>query len=242
MRRGEPLEVLVYDGLDACSYLPGRTARLPLRLPDRTLSGAELDERLAAGDRRSGRFLYRPQCPHCQACQAIRIPVDRFVPSRTQRRVLRRGDERLHLRIGPSVADQRRVALFNRHKHSRGLDSHGLAYTIDDYHSFLVETCCDTIELSYWDAETLVAIAVSDRGLTAVSAVYCFFDVDHESWSPGAYSILKQIELCQQWGLRYLYLGLYIAQCPQMVYKATYFPHERLIRGQWQAFSKEQPA
>ncbi len=39
---------------------------------------------------------------------------------------------------------------------------------------------------------------------------------------------------CRTWGLRYLYLGLYIAECPSMAYKATYLPHERLLHGRWQ--------
>ncbi|MCY0987962.1 hypothetical protein OV203_12560 [Nannocystis sp. ILAH1] len=38
-----------------------------------------------------------------------------------------------------------------------------------------------------------------------------------EPLSPGVFSIMKkQLELCRAWGLRYLYLGLYIRECPSM--------------------------
>ncbi|MBL8970836.1 MAG: arginyltransferase, partial [Myxococcales bacterium] len=68
----------------------------------------------------------------------------------------------------------------------------------------------------------------------ALSAVFFYFDHTFEPLSPGVFSILKQLELCRTWGLRYLYLGLYIAECPSMAYKATYLPHERLLHGRWQ--------
>jgi arginine-tRNA-protein transferase len=82
----------------------------------------------------------------------------------------------------------------------------------------------------------LVGVAINDRGDDALSAVYCYYDPDYAKLSLGAYSILKAIDVCRTWGLRYLYLGLYIAACNPMRYKATYFPHERLIDGKWQRF------
>ena len=46
-------------------------------------------------------------------------------------------------------------------------------------------------------------------------------------------TVLKQLELCRQLDLRYLYLGLYIAACAPMAYKARFIPHERLVDGTW---------
>ncbi|MBA2356498.1 MAG: hypothetical protein H0V80_17750, partial [Acidobacteria bacterium] len=84
---------IVYDELDRCPYLAGHVARLPLRVPARPLTRGEVDLALAAGDRRQGVFLYRPTCPSCRACEAIRLPVAAFAPSATHRRTLRAGDE-----------------------------------------------------------------------------------------------------------------------------------------------------
>ena len=55
----------------------------------------------------------------------------------------------------------------------------------------------------------------------------------------GTYSVLKQIELCKSWNLRYLYLGLYIAESERMKYKARFLPHQRLIDGTWQTFGRQ---
>jgi arginine-tRNA-protein transferase len=81
-------------------------------------------------------------------------------------------------------------------------------------------------------------VALVDRAEDALSAVYCYYDPTYGSLSLGTYSILKQIELCRSWGLRYLYLGLYIAGSEHMRYKARFLPHERLLDGRWTEFAR----
>ncbi len=97
---GAPPEVVVHDELGPCSYLPGRTWRLPLRLPLRALRRSELEQRFAVGDRRQGRLLYRPACPECHACESIRIDVEQLRLGRTQRRVYARTSRVLDVQIG----------------------------------------------------------------------------------------------------------------------------------------------
>jgi leucyl-tRNA---protein transferase len=230
----EPPELLVYDEPTPCPYLEGRSARMPLRVPTRMLTGAEFGERLRVGDRRQGVLLYRTACPSCKACEPIRIDVHDFVPDKTQRRIFRRGLERLAIDIGPPELTVEKVELYNRHKRGRGLSPDGQDIDEAGYRAFLVDTCCDSFELRYRVADRLVGVAVVDRSDDALSAVYFYFDPEFEPWSPGVFSILKQLDLCRAWGLRYLYLGLYIADCSSMAYKARYLPHERYLRGRWQ--------
>ncbi|HEX6765045.1 MAG TPA: arginyltransferase [Polyangiaceae bacterium] len=231
---GSPPEVVVYDEPHACPYVAGRVAILPLRVPARQLFGSELDERLRAGDRRQGMFLYRTACPACRACEPIRLHVDEFSPSRTQRRVLARGDREISIEVGAPMADDRRVELYNRHKVLRGLGDGEI--DLAGYREFLVMTCCDSFEMRYRKGGRLVGVALVDRGATALSAVYCFYDPDHERSSLGTYSILKQVELCRSWRLAHLYLGLFIDDCDRMRYKARFLPHERLVAGRWRPF------
>ena len=228
-----PPELVVHDAPSPCPYLEDRTARLPLRLPVRRLRPRELDVRLAAGDRRQGLLLYRTACPTCAACEPIRIDVLAFNPGRTQRRIYRRGETEIETELGPLDATAEKVALYNRHKRLRNLTSGERRIDLDAYTSFLGESCCDSFEMRYRVAGKLIGLAVVDRSSTALSAVYCYFDPSLEHLSPGVYSILKQIELCKRWGLRHLYLGLYIADCASMAYKRSYLPHERLLGGQW---------
>jgi arginine-tRNA-protein transferase len=233
-----PPELVVYDGLEPCPYLPARVARMPLRFPLRTLTRSELDERLAAGDRRQGNMLYRTACPHCRACEPIRLDVSRFRPNRAQRRVYQRGERLFQVEIGPPCVDRQRVAMYNRHKDGRGLGMGDVEVGLEEYAAFLVDSCCETIELRYRIAGELVAIAVADRGESALSAVYCYFDPKYSALSPGTYSVLKEIEMARQWGMRHVYLGFYIGERSRMTYKGRYLPHERLIDGRWMTFER----
>jgi arginyl-tRNA--protein-N-Asp/Glu arginylyltransferase len=233
-------QFLVYDALDTCPYLPDRLARFPLRVSERKLRRDELDSALAQGDRRQGVFLYRPSCPDCHACEAIRIPVEDFQPTASMRRVLARGDAQLTLRIGPAVADEERATLYTKHKWGRGLAGADELPEVDvaAYRAFLVDTCCETVEFVCRHKQRLVAVAVADRGRGGLSAVYCAFDPELASFSLGTYCILKQIEMCRAWKLEYLYLGLFVSDCRHLTYKARFLPHERLVNHEWKRFEK----
>jgi arginine-tRNA-protein transferase len=233
---GEPPEILVFDEEEACPYLTGERARMPLRLPTRTLMGTELDARLASGDRRTGPFLYRPTCASCSACRAIRLDVHKLRLRARHRRVLARGDRAFALEIGPVLVDEERVALYNAHLRARALDRTSPPLDLDAYRRFLGTSCCWSFEIRYRLEGRLAAVAIADRGGDALSAVYCYYDPAVSRLSPGTYSILKEVELCRHWGLRYLYLGLYVAGCRAMAYKATFLPHEQLVDGAWREF------
>jgi arginine-tRNA-protein transferase len=235
---GDPPELIVYDRLQPCPYLPERIARMPLRIPARLLHRSELEQRLETGDRRQGIFLYRTSCPGCRACEPIRIEVDKFVPNRSQRRALERGTARLTVEVADPIADARRVELYNRHKELRGLSSDRDGIDLEGYREFLVVSCCESFELRYLLDGQLVGVALVDRSAEALSAVYCYYDPALEKLGIGTFSVLKQIELCKAWGLRYLYLGLYISDSERMRYKALFLPHQRRIDGEWCTFER----
>lgn len=232
------MELIVYDRQVWCPYLPRQVARMPLRMPTRDLTGEELDERLAVGDRRQGVVLYRTRCPRCEACEPVRIDVARFRPTRTHRRTLARGLRELAIEIGRPRVDAERVALYDRHKRARALADDAHPIEPQTYEEFLVATCCDSLEIAYRLNGELVGVAITDRGAISVSAVYCHHDPTKTTLGVGTFSILYQLELCKQWGLRWLYLGLYVAGNDPMAYKARFLPHERRIDGRWQVFEK----
>jgi len=212
--------------------------RLPLRLPSpRVIPHDQFDELLDEGDRRSGPLLYRPSCPDCRACEAIRVPVARFQPTRSQRRVLRRNDGALRLELTAPTVTATHLSLYNRHKSERGLSRRTEAATERDYRFFLVESCVDTRELRYYLGDELIAVSILDFGQTAVSSVYHYFNPDHADRSLGVYSILQEIALCARLGLEWYYLGLYVADCRHLRYKADYYPHQRRVDGVWREFA-----
>ncbi|HEY5372667.1 MAG TPA: arginyltransferase [Polyangiaceae bacterium] len=236
---GDPPELIVYDRLQPCPYLPERIARMPLRIPARLLHRSELEQRLETGDRRQGIFLYRTSCPGCHACEPIRIEVAHFSANRSQRRALERGNSRITVEVAEPIADARRVELYNRHKELRGLSSDRDGIDLEGYREFLVVSCCESFELRYMLDGQLIGVALVDRSEEALSAVYCYYDPVLEKLGIGTYSVLKQIELCKSWDLRYLYLGLYISDSERMRYKARFLPHQRRIDGAWQTFTRD---
>jgi len=119
---------LFQTGEHPCGYWSDRVARdLVLDPNDRRL-GALYPLALSWGFRRSGDLVYRPHCAHCQACVAVRIPVARFAPDRSQRRCATRNDD-LEVRITAATARDDLFALYHRyltHRHANGgMDDHG---------------------------------------------------------------------------------------------------------------------
>ncbi|MFK7736347.1 MAG: arginyltransferase [Pirellulaceae bacterium] len=257
---------VISDEPDVCSYLPDRTARLPLCLPVTQVTGEHLDLMLENGYRRSGAFFYRPSCPQCAACEAIRIAtvavsdeattgdsadasgvrpgaigaedgIPVFRPSRTHKRTLQRGERELRFEVNLPTVDRQRVELFNLHRRERGLD-HGDAggITTSEYRSFLLNAPCDSLELSIWYEMELIAVSISDVGTRSLSAVYTYFDPSYSKYGLGTLAVLKQWELGRQTDRRWLYLGLYVEANRHLNYKARFRPHQRRVGGEWRSF------
>lgn len=215
-----------------CSYLAGREAQTLFLDPRDTINAPLYQALTEHGFRRSGGHLYRPHCQNCQACVPARIPVDRFEPRRSQRRVLARNDD-LTVRVEPAIFSQRYFGLYARYIHGRHADGDMYPPTTDQFRSFLLSQWSNSVFLcSYLDDE-LIAVAVSDQQPAGLSAIYTFFDPDFAGRSLGTWSILQQIALCQRTDSPYLYLGYWIRESSKMRYKVDYRPVELLVDGRW---------
>lgn len=234
MSNTAPPQGLLFDStLHSCPYLAGRTAQLPLRWYSSRIAPEDFDALLALSDRRVGRSLYRPSCPACEECKGIRVPTATFEASRSQRRAARKNLD-LTVHVGPVTVDSERVALFNKHKQMRDLGEADL--TQARYREWLVSSCTETVETQYRIGDKLVGVGVVDLGRRSASSVYFYFDPDHEDRSLGVFSVLAEIAWLRSQGFEYYYLGLYVADCAQLNYKARYYPHERLVDGRWVRF------
>ncbi len=230
-------EQVVHDEVEPCPYLEGEQARMPLRWQFRGLAPQEFDRCLDAGDRRVGRMLYRTACPSCTACEPIRIPVDQFRPTRSQKRVWKRNAD-LKVETGPASFSEEKLALYNRHKIERGLSRNEQEMTRRGYEGWFLQSCARTVEMRYTLGDKLVAVGILDLGTRDSSSVYFYFDPDESRRSLGTFSVLMEVAWLRQGGGRYHYLGLYVERCAHLVYKASYFPHERRIDGAWRPFAE----
>ena len=126
-----------HTGEHPCGYWPERPAR-DLVLDPRDARMPQLYPMAVGwGFRRSGDIVYRPHCRGCRACVAVRIPVARFQPDRSQRRCLARNAD-VDSRLLPAERNDEQFALYRRYLTARhrggGMDDHGAA----EFDQFLV--------------------------------------------------------------------------------------------------------
>lgn len=215
-----------------CPYLPGLVARYESYHID-VLPGDMYERLMGAGFRRSGMIVYRPRCTACSACRPLRVVVDRFHASRSQRRVLRRNTD-LRVESGRPIPTRAKFDLFTRYLDSR----HDAAMSRDygSFCTFLYQGPTSTWELSYFAGDRLVAVSLVDVCPSGLSSVYVYFDPDDSARSPGHYSALHEIELCRRQGRPYYYLGYWVRGAVTMDYKDRFSPNEILGEdGVWRA-------
>ena len=79
-------------------------------------------------------------------------------------------------------------------------------------------------EILYFDGERLVAVDLIDILPHGISSIYFYYDPDYAAYSPGKYSLYRQIMLAKEHGLSWIYLGYYVEACPSLSYKKEYRP------------------
>ena len=227
-------EYVVYDGIDPCVYLKGERSRTPFRWQSQNLHPEEVDIVLSLGDRRYGEHLYRTDCPSCHACEPLRIPVQSFRRSKSQRKIWNRNQD-IRVEIKPIQYTSEKLRLFNRHKLERGLAKNSRSES--DYCNWFVDSCVNTIEFLYYIENKLICVSILDKGELDYSSVYVYFDPDYGRRSLGTFSALYELEWMRTQKLRYYYLGFYVKDCTRLNYKSQYYPHDRLFEGVWHRFA-----
>jgi arginyl-tRNA--protein-N-Asp/Glu arginylyltransferase len=216
-----------------CSYLDDREAVTVFIDPNARLDRQLYSALSEQGFRRSGPHVYKPHCARCQACKPARVPVARFRPNRSQRRLLRRNGD-LRLLELKHIDDDELYQLYAHYIRVRHPDGDMFPPSRDQYLAFLTREWDATRFFAFMENDALRAVAVMDELDNGLSAVYTFFDPDQPERGLGTWVILQQIALTQRLGLDYLYLGYWIAESPKMAYKGSFRPLEILEDGQWQ--------
>ena len=217
--------MLDYD----CAYLPEKKVRMRYKYvmePTKEFCSAVIKR----GWRRFGKYYFHPTCNGCNECKSLRIDVENFKYSRSQRRVLKRNQDTKIIIQKPTIS-QMHLDLYKRYhtfkSQKDGWSQKSISYS--EYHENFVDGAMDFgKEVLYIVDEKLVGVDLIDILDDGISAIYFFYDPDYPKLSLGTYSLLYQIELAKLLNLKYIYLGYWVDGCKAFAYKTKFKPLEKL--------------
>ncbi|MEA1918860.1 MAG: arginyltransferase [Campylobacterota bacterium] len=214
---------------DSCSYLEDQQQTTHYKIID-DCSSSQCSALIERGWRRFGTMFFRPICEDCTKCESIKIDVDNYVFSKSDRRVIKKSSH-FNIIIQPPTLTTQHLDLFKRYhdymQEKRGWDHQNV--TAQNYFmSFVQGHGSFGYEVLYFDEERLIAVDLIDVLEEGISSIYFYYDPDYQSYSLGKYSIYYQIEYAKQLGLPWIYLGYYVQECQSLSYKSRYKPYMTL--------------
>jgi arginine-tRNA-protein transferase len=211
---------------DKCSYIENSTQTTHYKIIDNSSSFAT-QELIERGYRRFGKMYFRPICSTCQECQSIKIDVQNYKFSKSQRRVMRKASHIQSFIQSPSMTQQH-LDLFDKY-HLYMRDKKGWSYektTAQRYYQSFVDGAEDFgYEILYFDNTKLIGVDLIDILDDGISSIYFYYDPDYSQLSLGKLSLLIQINLAKKESKRWIYLGYYVKGCGSLEYKANYKPY-----------------
>lgn len=226
-----------------CPYLDGQFERKVFtHLVGHGASGLN-DVLSQSGFRRSQNIAYKPACETCRKCVSVRVCVDDFKPSRSNKRITGKNKDVIAIAKTTEPTSEQ-FSLFRGYLESRHQDGGMADMTALDYSMMIRDSYVDTkvVEYRKRDADSgitgdskgpLLAVALTDVLVDGLSMVYSFYDPEQSKRSLGTHIILDHIQRAKQMGLPYVYLGYWVEGSQKMDYKAAFTPQERLQGDGW---------
>jgi arginyl-tRNA--protein-N-Asp/Glu arginylyltransferase len=213
--------LLLQPVVEECPYLDSMIS-ISETLLIQELEDQDMEMLLGVGFRHFGEIFFRPLCKHCRRCISIRIPVHKFSPSKSVRRLYNRS-RHFKVNLEKPVPSQEAFELYNRHKKRfrRQFYESYHHYVKSFFHPFQFNRM-----LTIKDGTKLISLTHLDVTANALSAVYCYFDENYARFSPGKFSIYKEIEIARELGVQWLYLGYYVPGNRHTKYKLQFKPNQ----------------
>jgi len=221
-----------------CGYIDKHLAQSLIASPHHMVDHNIYSELINQGFRRSGKYTYRPHCEHCNKCIPVRIVLDQFTPTRSQKRAYKQHGD-LVATVIPLGFHQDHFELYSsyqalRHSPDNAFEQKSDADEEDQYKQFLCQSNVNSQMVEFRDQNNqLKIVSVIDQIDEGYSAVYTFFNALEQKSSFGTYAIMWLIEWTKQHNFPYVYLGYWIAESKKMTYKEKFNLQEKFIDGEW---------
>jgi arginyl-tRNA--protein-N-Asp/Glu arginylyltransferase len=214
-----------------CPYLEDKQQRMHYKYI-RGCSTEYSNDLVKRGYRRFGTFFSQPICDDCFDCESIRIDVNNYNLSKSQRRVVRKNMDTKFIQQEPSFS-QEHIDLYNKY-HKYKAEQSGWDYseiTMSSYFENFVDGHGEFGRevLFFDDDDNLIAVDLIDYIDDGISSIYFFYDPDYNKLSLGVFSLLLQIIMAKESGLEWIYLGYYVKGCKSLEYKSKYKPYQKLL-------------
>ncbi len=212
-----------------CAYKPEKNVRMYYKYVDEATNEFSTAV-IQRGWRRFGKYFFYPICDGCNECKSIRIDVENFKPSRSQRKAIKRNRD-THIIIQKPSNSREHIELYNKYHQWKAEKDGWRGNTITPKEYF--ENFADGAhefgkEALYIHSNKLVGVDLFDIVEDGISAVYFYYDPDYARLSLGTFSLLYQIDLAKRLGLRYIYLGYWVEGTKAFAYKENFKPSEIL--------------
>ncbi len=211
---------------DKCSYLADKEQTTHYKVIEEC-SRAYTQELIERGYRRFGKMYFRPVCSFCDECKSIKIDVENFEFSSSQRRVIRKASSINSYIQRPSMS-RSHLELFEKY-HLFMKEKKGWSHTpstAQSYYSSFVDGHNDFgYEVLYYMDDKLIGVDLIDILEDGISSIYFYYDPDYTQYSLGKLSLYYQIMLAKQNQKKWIYLGYYVKDCPSLSYKSHYKPY-----------------
>jgi len=221
-----------------CGYIAKNLAQSLIATPHQLVDAAVYSELISQGFRRSGKFAYRPHCEYCNACVPVRIVLDQFMPTRSQKRAYKQHSD-LTANILPLSYHQTHFELYAqyqalRHTADQDFKQNNYANEAEQYQQFLCQSNVESLMIEFRNVQNQVKIvSVIDIVRDGISAVYTFYNANDQKTSYGTHAIMWLINWAKGLNLPYLYLGYWVEGSQKMAYKEKFNVQEKLVDGTW---------
>ena len=198
-----------------------------------------MDKLWAEGWRHFGPLFYRYRTMNSgeevKQIQPLRVVLEQFRPTKSQRRVLRRNAD-LTWKIQPTIIDHELRRLFAAHKQRF---KENVPSSLEDLlGEEPAEVPCENVTLLVRAGERLVAASFLDLGAKAASSVYGMFAPEESRRSLGICTMLWEMAVARERGHRYYYPGYACHESSLYDYKKQFAGSEWYDWRQWRPLAR----